>query len=73
MYKTHSCTSQFQPDIREGAPREDSASEEVDPIVGADGGVKDGGSSREATLEGHAERGSCVENAGGGWARGGGW
>ena len=68
MYKAHGCTTQFQPDIREGTPREDGASEEVDPFVGAGGGVEDGGSGGKATAEGHAKVGSSVEDVRGGRA-----
>ena len=50
MYKAHSCTTQFQPDIREGSPGENSASEDVDAFVRTFGGVENGGSSGEAAL-----------------------
>ena len=73
MYMAHSCTTQFQPDIREGTPGDDGMGEEVDPFVGAADGVEDGGSGGEATTKGHAKGGAGVEDAGGGWAGAGGW
>ena len=64
----HRCTSQFQPDVREGTPGDDGAGEEVNPFVGATDGVEDGGSGGKATAEGHAKGGSGVEDARRGWA-----
>jgi len=55
VYKAHSCTAQFLPDIREGSPRENGASEDVNAFVRALGGVENGGSSGEAAPERHAK------------------
>ena len=73
MYKAHSCTTEFQPDIRESSPGYDGASKEVDPFIGAADGVEDGGSGEEATAKGYAKGGSRVEDVRGGraGARGG--
>jgi len=55
VYKAHSCTTQFQSDIRERGPGENGASEDIDAFVLALRCVKNGGPSRETAPEGHAK------------------